>query len=131
MEALLKVSGWRPIRSNSTDATIYDTLKQQVTQYGAIHDHPAWLDFQFRLSQIREATRLAIERGGVDQHGQRHDDEQRRVLYVVDTLLSYVPSLKEQLAIIEASQAPAADEKGPIHGTDQLRGSFLSLTNRD
>lgn len=125
MEALLRTSGWRPIRSNSA----FETLQQQVVQYNGVKDNPAWLDFQYRLAQLREATRLAVERGGVDRNGERHDDEQRKVLFVLDTLLGYVPALREQLAIIEANKPKPESEKGPIHGEDLL-GSFVSLTSR-
>lgn len=119
MEALLKESGWSPIRSNS--GTAFDTLQQQVNNYKYIEDQPAWKDFLFRLSQLRESTRVAIERGGVDKFGRRHDDEQRAVLFMLDNLLSYVPSLREQFDyIVQSQEATNSLVAGPIHGEDRL-----------
>lgn len=117
MEALLATSEWGPIRSN--DGTALATRQHNL--YKQIVHTEAWKDYQHRLAQLREATRFAIERGGLDQHGRRHDDEQRAVLFMLDQMLGYWPAIQEQQAAIEAHLAQQeALANVPIYGDDKL-----------
>jgi hypothetical protein len=114
----LTTSGWSPILS---DKGTFEQLKKQVLLYKQITHTEAWKDYQHRLSQLREATRYAVERGGYDKHGRRHDDEQRAVLFMLDQLLSYLPAITEQYENIVANLK--ADESlagAPLYGEDRL-----------
>ena len=96
--------------------------------YSQITDTPAWKDYQYRLSQLREATRSAIERGGVDKHGMRHDDEQRAVLFLLDQLFTYLPSIYEQHDQILASLKHDEEHAGTtLYGDDVLIGLTQDL----
>lgn len=124
MASLLKDSGWAAIQSaNGT----FETLKKQVALYRQIEGTEGWKDYQFRLSQIREATRSAIERGGLDNFGRRHDDEQRAALFLLDSLLSYYPTLVEQYeGILSNMRGDEALAGMPLYGDDRLN-SLTSL----
>jgi hypothetical protein len=118
VEALLKVAGWKPIPSSET---VQGTVAKQVALYKQIIHTEAWKDYQYRLSQLREATRSQIERGGLDKFGHRHDDEQRSVLYLLDQLISYLPEMQERHDQIQAhlvSQEALAGE--PLYGKDHV-----------
>lgn len=119
MDNLLKDSGLSPIRSGKD--VDFDLLSKQIALYSQIEHTEAWKDYQYRIAQIREATRLAIERGGLDKWGHRHDDEQRAALFFLDQLLSYLPAIKEQHANIVANlQADSARANMPLYGEDTL-----------
>ena len=121
----LATSGLTPIVS---DSGTFDLLKKQVLSYQQIKETAAWKDYQFRLSQLREATRFAIERGGLDKYGQRHDDEQRACLYLLDNLLGYLPALQEQHDQIVASMLSDEAKAGtPLYGDDILMGATTDL----
>lgn len=118
---LLKESGWKPIVS---EQGTFEQLKKIVALYGRIEHEEAWKDYQHRLSQLREATRSAIERGGLDKWGHRHDDEQRAVLFLVDSLITYLPAIREQHdQIVTSLKADEAKAGAPLYGDDQLIGS--------
>ena len=122
MANLLKDSWWGAIQAS--DGT-FETLKKQVALYNRLVGEEAWKDYQFRLAQLREATRSAIERGGLDKFGQRHDDEQRAVLFMLDNLLSYVPAIQEQYQGIVANMKGDEALAGmPLYGEDKLMGSL-------
>ncbi len=111
MVALLATAGLRPVCS---DNGTFDLLRKQVNLY--------------KLSQLREATRSAIERGGLDKYGLRHDDEQRAVLFMLDSLLAYVPAIQEQHDQIVASlQADESKAGTALYGDDVLVGSHSDL----
>ena len=79
----------------------------------------------FRITQMRDGTKLAIERGVVDAHGQTHEPEQRAVLYVLEQMLSYVPLIEreyEQMLTTMASDEALAN--APVYGDD-----IMALTN--
>lgn len=118
MVNLLATSGWGPILSS--DGT-FDQLRKTIALYSRIIHEDAWKDYQHRINQLREATRSAIERGGLDKWGRDHTDEQRAVLFLLDNLLSYLPSLQEHhdqiLANLKADEARA---QAPVYGDDVL-----------
>jgi hypothetical protein len=123
--SLLKDSGWTPIRS---DNGTFEALKKQVALYNRIESEEAWKDYQYRLSQLRDATRSAIERGGLDKYGNRHDDEQRSVLFMVDSLLTYVPAIQEQYKqVLNSLKADEAKAGTPLYGDDVLTSLTSSL----
>lgn len=75
----------------------------------------------YRLTQLREGTRGAIERGVMDSYGHTHEPEQRAVLYVVEQLLGYLPGIhrdyEQFLAILQQDEAVA---NAPVYGDDVL-----------
>lgn len=117
MESLLTAAGWKAIHSPDG---IQSTLDKQVVLYKQITHTEAWKDYQFRLKQLREATRSQIERGGVDKFGNRHDDEQRSILYMLDQMLSYLPAIHEHYEQIQSHLAAQEAMAGqPLYGEDQ------------
>ena len=116
VDNLLTTAGWVAIHS---DNGTFDLLKRQVALYQQIIHTDAWKDYQFRLSQLRKATRDAIERGGLDKWGKRHDDEQRSVLFMLDNLLTYLPTIQEQHdQVISSMKADEARAGEPLYGAD-------------
>ena len=125
MGSLLATAGWAPIHS---DKGTFELLKKQVALYQQILHTEAFKDYQYRLTQLRESTRSAIERGGLDKHGHRHDDEQRAVLFLLDSLLGYLPSIYDQYeGILANMKADEAKAGMPLYGEDQLVGSSLDF----
>jgi hypothetical protein len=122
---LLTTSGWAAIHSG--DAGVFEQLKKQVALYKQIIGTEAWNDYQHRLNQLREATRYAVERGGYDKNGRRHDDEQRAVLFMLDQLLGYLPAINEQYENIVANmRSDESKANSSLYGGDQLMGSLTS-----
>lgn len=119
VKEILSTSKWLPI---TAEEGTFETLKKQVAYYNRIAGEDGWKDFQYRLSQLREATKQAIERGGLDKWGNSHTEEQRAVLFLLDNLLTYVPAIKEQHDQIVASlQADEAKAGQPLYGMDRIQ----------
>ena len=118
MDRLLAKAGWVPVNSPNGG---FDLIKKQKALYSLIEDKEAWKDYQFRLTQLRDGTRVAIERGAVDAHGLTHEPEQRAVLYVVEQLLSYVPSItKEYEQMVTALKSDESLANNSLYGDDQM-----------
>jgi hypothetical protein len=118
VDNLLGVGGWVPVSSQVNDN--FSLLRKQKALYSLIESSEAWKDFNFRMTQLRDGTRLAIERGVVDNHGKTHEPEQRAVLYVLEQLMGYVPSInrdfEQMMKSLEADEARAG---APVYGDDQ------------
>lgn len=128
MDSLSAMLGQSQIRSDS--GSVFDLLGKKKHLYSQITDHEAWLDFMSRLVQLREGTRAALERGVIDNHGHTHEPEQRAVLYVVESLLDYVPSINRDfdqlLASMQSDEAISGIEG--LYGEDRPMGNLTSLT---
>ena len=119
MEDLLHRAGWAPVASLSDEP--FELIKKQKALYSRVESEEAWKDFMFRLTQMRDGTRIAIERGVVDQHGRTHEPEQRAVLYVLEQLLTYVPGInRDYEQMIKMLQADEAVANAPVYGGDQM-----------
>lgn len=113
MESLLATAGWK--------ATLSSRPGQEAALYARIKDEEAWKDFNYRMGQLREATRNALERGQLDAYGKTHEPEQRSVMYVLDHLLTYVPALEEDFKRYLAQMAEQENLAGrPIYGNDVI-----------
>jgi len=120
----LKEAGWAPVASHKGET--FDLLKKQKALYSIIENSEAWKDYQYRLNQLRDGTRVAIERGAVDAHGMTHEAEQRAVLYVVEQMLAYVPSInKEYEQMVAALKADESIANDNLYGDDR----FADLTS--
>lgn len=97
-------------------------IARWTVNYNEILKHPAWLDFNHRISQLRSATQQQVlTYGGLDKSANSHDIELRAVLHVLDTLLGYVPAMFKQYDDMmerRQKQQEALDKRGPIHGKD-------------
>ena len=117
-------AGWGPVVSHKGET--FDLLKKQKALYSIIETSEAWKDYQYRLTQLRDGTRIAIERGVVDVHGQTHEPEQRAVLYILEQILGYVPSInKEYEQMVTALKTDEAVANDNLYGDDQ----FMNLTS--
>jgi len=117
-------AGWGPVVSHKGET--FDLLKKQKALYSIIETSEAWKDYQYRLTQLRDGTRIAIERGIVDAHGQTHEPEQRAVLYVVEQMLGYVPGInREYEQMVKALQADESLANDNLYGDDR----FADLTS--
>lgn len=99
----------------------FETLRKQKALYTRIEGEEAWKDFMFRLAQLRDGTRVAIERGIVDAHGKTHEKEQRAVLYILEQMLTYVPNIhRDHDQMLAAMSADESLANAPVYGEDMM-----------
>lgn len=124
MDRLLATSGWEEIPSSPNEGR-FDHVKRKVALYRAIKDNEAWKDHLHALSTLRKGTQLALERGLVDNYGRTHEPEQRALLYALDQILAYYPSLEGEyergLEVLKGEEGMA---NRPLYGEDK----FTQLT---
>jgi hypothetical protein len=65
-----------------------------------------------RITQLRDTTRMELERGTLDKWGKAHDDEKRIVLYLTDVLLTYVPHIHREHTELMTREATIARRAG-------------------
>ncbi len=95
-------AGLRPLLNSR--ANKFEELAYIHAQYADIEGTPAFKDFLYRLTQLREGMQSnLINGGGLDKWGNNHDDEIRAVLHALNTVLSYIPSIKQDFAKSETN----------------------------
>lgn len=127
LDSLLVTWGWGPILT--PNGSSFERVSQQKHLYSQIETSEAWQDYQFRLTQLREGTRIALERGVVDAFGKTHEPEQRAVLYVIEELMGYVPNIHAMHAKMQADMQndEARSGKNSLYGDDVAMGNLTSL----
>ncbi len=95
-------AGLRPLLSASANTNKFEEQAYLTAQYNDIETMPAFKDFLYRIQQMREGILDNLIRGGgLDKWGNNHDDEIRAVLHTLNTLLAYVPTIREDFAKAE------------------------------
>lgn len=103
----------------------FDAVRRQDALYKQIEHTEAWKDYQHRLVVLRDATKLALERGTLDKWGRTHDEEQRSALYLIERLIAYVPQIHADYATLLKEQEQLAANAGrAIYGSDSMMDNF-------
>lgn len=83
------------------------------------------------LTQIRKGLYDQLLLGTLDKNGQQHDAEKRACMFVMDTILGYIPSLHaeyKRLKDEKEKQRLKAEKAGlNIHGDDYIRTQLDKL----
>lgn len=102
---------------------VFASLEHTIVAYNDIEGTYAWKDYQKRLVQLREATSQDIIVGTLDSQGKDRTNEKRAALFILDTLLSYLPRLKRQYEqmCLENEKLLARGKKAKnLHGSDSI-----------
>ena len=117
----MEAGQWEAIHSDN--AGHFAKLEQVVLLYSDIEDSAAWRDYQHRINQLRTATVNEIISGTHDVRGKDRTQDKRAVLFILDTLLSYLPALKvryEKMLKDKEQLEARGPSTGRLHGNDAL-----------
>ena len=94
-------AGLRPLLNKPAQGK-FDELAYLHAQYLDVESMPAFKDYLYRITQLKDGmTSSLINGGGLDKWGNNHDDEIRAVLHTLNTILAYIPSIKTDFAKAE------------------------------
>lgn len=119
-------AGFRPLLNETPGrpGVGFKDLAYWQAQYNEILQHPAFKDFNHRLSQLRQATvESLVTLGGLDNEGKNRDVQLRAALHILNTIIGYVPMMMKmfdeaQSRLEEQTARQDKRAKTPIHGTD-------------
>lgn len=102
----------------------YDNVAYRFSLASQWEELPFTKDFLYRLVEARNVAVKQLTDGTRDQWGRSHDEEKRAMIHVIDTLLSYIPKIKMEMALLEKGRAMIENRgkapNAPIHGDDPL-----------
>lgn len=111
MERHLSSCGLKALLGARTGATKLEAATYTIVRYSEIENHPAFLDYQYRVKQMRDGLVAQLQQGSVDKWGKNHDNEIRASLYVLNSLLAYLPTLKADYDKLEKEQDKINEKK--------------------
>lgn len=102
LESHLRKAGYGPLLKGN--ASKFEDKAYLHVQYAELQSKPAFKDFLHRLTQTRDGFIENLVRGsGLDNWGNKHDDEIRAVIHCLNVILNYIPSIEEDFKKAEVN----------------------------